>query len=580
MKPAAVLLMVAALASLAPRHTVAAADAAKPARPNIVVIMSDDMGYSDAGCFGGEIDTPNIDFLALQGLRFTQFYNTSRCCPTRAALLTGVYPHQAGVGHMTWKKLDLPGYRSDLSPHTPTLAELLKPAGYGTYMTGKWHVTWNDLPDKPRENWPRQRGFDRFYGMIAGSGSYYDPRMLVRDDTPTSPWGDAEYKPERYYFTDAIADQSARYIREHDEAQEDKPLFLYVGFTAPHWPLHAPEETIAKYKGKYDEGYEEVRSARFERMRKMGLIHPSWALSPAPAKWDDQPDKAWEARCMEVYAAQIDRMDQGIGKIVDALRQTGRLENTLILFLHDNGGCAEPNGRKPGRPNRDANPAPHKPTDPQWMSRPRVTRDGRPVRSGPKVMPGPDDTFIAYGENWANVSNTPFREYKHYVHEGGISTPLIAYWPAGIKRARGEFERVPGHVIDIAATVADLAGVKLPEQLNGKATTPFQGESFARVFKGWRGERQRPIFFEHEGNRAVRDGKWKLVAKGVNGPWELYDVEADRTEMHDLASREPERVKQMAGAWQHWAEASHVLPLRPWDDAAGAAAAAAAAGTE
>ena len=424
---------------------------AKPPRPNIVVIMSDDMGYSDAGCFGGEIRTPNIDRLAAQGLRFTQFYNTARCCPTRASLLTGLYPHQAGVGHMTWKKMDLPGYRSDLSLHAPTIAELLKPAGYATYMTGKWHVTWNDLPDKPRENWPRQRGFDRFYGMITGSGSYYDPRMLVRDLTPISPAGDTEYQPKQYYFTDAIADQSVGYIRGHRESRKDEPFFLYVAFTSPHWPLHAPAETIAKYKGKYDAGYEAIRTARFERMKAMGLIDPKWKLSPPPAKWSDQEHQAWEARCMEVYAAQIDRMDQGIGKILEALATAGQLENTLILFLHDNGGCAESNGRTPGTPKADANPPGHKLTDPQWMSRPRMTRDGRPIRSGPKVMPGPDDTFIAYGQNWANVSNTPFREYKHFVHEGGISTPLIAHWPAGIKR-RGEFERTPGHLIDIAAT--------------------------------------------------------------------------------------------------------------------------------
>jgi arylsulfatase len=546
----------------------ACVDAAAPAaRPNIVVILSDDMGYSDAHCFGSEIDTPNIDGLAAGGLRFTQFYNTSRCCPTRAALLTGVYPHQAGVGHMTWKQLDLPGYRSDLSEATPTIAELLKPAGYGTYMAGKWHVTINDLPNKPRQNWPRQRGFDRFYGMITGSGSYYDPRMLVRDDTPTSPAGDAEYKPEHYYFTDAIADQSVRFIREHDQSQpKDKPLFLYCAFTSPHWPLHAPAETVAKYKGKYDAGYEAVRAARFERMKQLGLIDPKWELSPAPAKWAEQPNKAWEARCMEVYAAQIDRMDQGIGKILDVLKQTGRLDNTLVLFLHDNGGCAEANGRAPGRPKKDANPQPHQPTETQWMSRPMVTRDGRPVRSGPKVMPGGDDTFIAYGENWANVSNTPFREYKHFVHEGGISTPLIAYWPAGIKRA-GEMDRTPSHVIDIAATVAELAGLKPPDRFNGKPTTPLQGVSFASAFVpgGTPAPRGRPIFFEHEGNRAVRDGNWKLVAKGATGPWELYDIDADRTETHDLASEQPQRVEQMAAAWQTWAEASNVLPLRPWD---------------
>jgi arylsulfatase len=275
---------------------------------------------------------------------------------------------------------------------------------------------------------------------------------------------------------------------------------------------------------------------------------------------------------MEVYAAQIDRMDQGIGKILDALRETGLLDNTLILFLHDNGACAEPNGRVPGRPKRDANPQPHDPHETQWMSRPMVTRDGRPVRSGPKIMPGPDDTFIAYGEHWANVSNTPFREYKHFVHEGGISTPLIAYWPAGIHRG-GDVERTPGHVIDIAATLADLAGVKLPEQFNGKPTTALQGVSFAPAFVlgGTPAPRGRPIFFEHEGNRAVRDGRWKLVAKGAKGAWELYDIDADRTEMHDLGSQQPERVKTMAAAWQAWAEASNVLPLRPWDTPGGAA---------
>jgi len=557
-----------------PAHA-AATTADMPRRPNIVVIMSDDMGYSDAGCFGGEIDTPNIDRLAAGGLRFTQFYNTSRCCPTRASLMTGVYPHQAGVGHMTWKQLDLPGYRSDLSKHTPTIAELLKSAGYATYMTGKWHLTFNDLPNKPpRENWPRQRGFDRFYGMITGSGSYYDPRMLVRENMPLSPAADAEYKPEKYYFTDAIADQSARYIAEHHAApaQKDTPFFLYVAFTAPHWPLHAPEETIAKYKGKYDGGYEPVRAARFERMKSMGFVDPKWELSPAREKWADQKHQAWEARCMEVYAAQIDRMDQGAGKIVDALKAAGQLDNTLILFLHDNGGCDEPNGRTARLPKVDLNPPDHKPTDTQWNSRPRVTRDGRPIRSGPQVMPGPDDTFIAYGANWANVSNTPFREYKHYVHEGGISTPLIAHWPAGITPARrGAMERTPGHVVDIVATCVELAGVTFPAEFNGKLTTPLQGVSFAPTFAsgGSPPPRGKPIFFEHEGNRAVRDGKWKLVAKGVKGAWELYDMEADRTEMHDLAATEPGRVKAMATAWQQWAAESNVLPLIPWAEAAG-----------
>jgi arylsulfatase len=301
-------------------------------------------------------------------------------------------------------------------------------------------------------------------------------------------------------------------------------------------------------------------------MRSMGLIDPRWELSPPPAEWDPQKDKAWEARCMEVYAAQVDRMDQGVGKIVAALKAAGQFDNTLILFLQDNGGCAEPNGRAPGRPKKDTNPQPHKPTDAQWMSRPLVTRDGRAIRSGPKVMPGGDDTFIAYGQNWANFSNTPFREYKHFVHEGGISTPLIAHWPAGLAR-KGEFERSPGHVIDIMATCVELAGAGMPAEFNGKPTTPLQGVSFAAAFRagGTRAPRSRPIFWEHEGNRAMREGKWKLVAKGVKGSWELYDIDADRTEMHDLAAAQPDRVKEMAAAWQHWAEASQVLPLRPYD---------------
>jgi arylsulfatase len=523
----------------------AQAQATQPARPNIVIIMADDMGYSDAGCFGGEIATPNIDRLAMQGLRFTQFYNTSRCCPTRASLLTGLYSHQAGMGHMTWKQLDLPGYRADLSHDTPTLAELLKPAGYSTYMVGKWHLTINDTAEKPKDNWPRQRGFDRYYGTIKGSGSYYDPAMLVRENAPISPSSDPEYKPQRFYYTDAIADQSARFIREHHEAHPQTPLFLYVAFTSPHWPLHAPEESIAKYKGKYDQGYEPIRAARFARMKELGLIDSRWALSPAPASWDEQTNKKWEARCMEVYAAQIDRMDQGIGRIVAALSQAGQLDNTLILFLQDNGACAETNGRRADVPT------------------PRGTR------GGPGVMPGGADTWMAYGRNWANVSNTPFRQYKHFVHEGGISTPLIAHWPRGIA-ARGALDRTLSHLIDIVPTCLELAGARLPEEFNSHRTTALAGVSLSAAFRGEPVTRTQPIFFEHEGNRAVRDGKWKLVAKGEKGAWELYDMDADRCELHDLAAQDPQRVSAMAKQWQGWAQESHVLPLRPYATGGGA----------
>jgi arylsulfatase len=346
---------------------------------------------------------------------------------------------------------------------------------------------------------------------------------------------------------------------------------MYVAFTSPHWPLHAPEETVAKYNGRYDAGYEPVRAARYAKMQGMGLISSKWELSPAPppappttAPWETQANKAWESRCMEVYAAQVDRMDQNVGKILAALRESGQYENTLILFLSDNGGCAEPMGRF-AQPERwkATTTRPMRSDEIQVSFYPRFTRDGRPIRNGPATMPGGDASFVAYGQNWANVSNTPFREYKHWVHEGGISTPLIAHWPGMIKR-RGELERQPGHVIDLMATCVDLAGATYPREFAEHRITPMQGVSLAPAFFGQDLGRKSPIFFEHEGNRAVREGEWKLVAKGINGKWELYDMEADRTEMHDLASQEAQRVEEMAERWQRWAQTSNVLPLNPW----------------
>jgi arylsulfatase len=538
----AFLAFVIAVATTCPAAPATSQPSPRAGRPNIVLIMADDMGYSDASCMGGEIPTPNLDRLAKEGVTFTQFYNTSRCCPTRAALMTGLYPHQAGVGHMTWLDTNLPGYRADLSHDTPTIAEILKPAGYANYMVGKWHLTNNDTGDKPKDNWPRQRGFDRYYGTIKGSGSYYDPLMLVRENTPVSPETDTEYKSDHYYYTDAIADESSRYIREHHAARADQPFFLYAAFTSPHWPLQAPEETIAKYKGKYDGGYAPIRAARLERMKSLGLVDPRWELSPQPDEWDAQKNKAWEARCMEVYAAQIDRMDAGIGRILKSLEATDQLDNTLVVFLQDNGACDENTGRNQLHPRRGA-------------------------RGGVGTMPGPADTFLSYGRNWANVSNTPFRMYKHYVHEGGISTPLIVRWPAGVRR-HGEFERQPGHLIDLVPTFCAVAGATYPKQFNGHDTPALPGVDLAPALAGGALERKSPIFFEHEGNRAVRDGKWKLVAKGVKGPWELYDIDADRSEMHDLAAAQPDRVKSMAAAWQAWAEQNNVLPLLPQDKVA------------
>lgn len=534
-------------------------------KPNIVIIMTDDMGYSDLGCYGSEIATPNLDQLAKQGLRFTQFYNTARCCPTRASLLTGLYPHQADVGWMTGKPGPGPGYRNELSKNAATIAEMLRAGGYATYMTGKWHVTSKAMPKSPQDNWPRKRGFDRYYGTVMGGGSYYDPAMLTRDDTPITPDSDPEYKPGHYYYTDAIADQSARYVSEHETFAKGKPLFMYVAFTAPHWPLHAPEEAIAKYKGKYDAGYEVIRQKRFERAKELGVIDAKADLSPAPLSWADVKNKEWEARCMEVYAAQIERMDAGVGRIVEALRAAGKLDNTLIFFLQDNGGCAEKMGRDVHEDRARASATqPMRPDEIQTVVFPKFTRAGEPVRDGEIVMPGPATSFIAYGRGWANVSNTPLREYKHWVHEGGISSALVVHWPAGIKR-QGELETQPGHLVDLMATCVAASGVVYPKELNGRTIKPMEGVSLLPAFAGAPINRGQPIFWEHEANRAVRDGKWKLVAKGQKGKWELYDIETDRSEMHDLAAEQPDRVKAMADQWQKWAEAGQVLPLGGWN---------------
>ncbi|MED6313859.1 MAG: arylsulfatase, partial [Verrucomicrobiota bacterium] len=452
-------------------------------RPNIIITMADDMGWSDIGCYGGEIDTPNLDRLAQGGVRFTQFYNTGRCCPTRATLLTGTYAHQAGIGHMMNPR-NLPGYKGDLNQNVRTIAEVLKTAGYSTYMAGKWHVTPNIQPDGPKYNWPRQRGFDRFYGTIHGAGSFFDPNSLTRENTQVSPLTDEAYQPNgTYYYTDAINDHAARYIREHDN---DEPFFIYVAHTAPHWPMHALPKDIAKYKGKYDAGWDSMRHARYERQIKMGLIDPKWKMAPrdkkAP-KWSDSKNKEWELRLMEVYAAMVDRLDQGMGKIVTALKETGQFDNTLILFLADNGGCAEGMGRREGIQYKDKDPDQIKPMtkgelQPDMI--PRRTRDGRVVKQGTGVMTGGPDTYHGYGLAWANASNTPFREYKHWVHEGGISSPLIAHWPNGISKKRhGKLESQPGHLLDLMATCVDLGQANYPEKVGNKKIVPLQGTSLA-----------------------------------------------------------------------------------------------------
>ena len=532
-------------------------------RPNIIIIMADDMGYSDIGCYGGEIKTPNLDALAANGMRFTQFYNTARCCPTRATLLTGLYAHQAGIGHMT-SNYGIPQYQGFLNKECLTIAEALKPAGYRTYMSGKWHVTPKVKAADPKGNWPRQRGFDKFFGTIHGAGSFFDPNSLTRGNTQITPENDPGYKPKgTWYYTDAISDNTVNYLKSHFEDYPDKPFFHYVAYTAAHWPMQALPEDIAKYEGKYDDGYDPTYQARLKKMKQLGLIDPKWEIPGPIGDWSKVELKEWESACMEVYAAMVDNMDQGIGRIVQALKDHKQLDNTLILYLQDNGGCAEGFGRGKlvGPLERPAKPTlkPMGKDELQTNMVPLQSRDGYPLRRGDGVMPGPPETEVGYGQNWANVSNTPFREYKHWVHEGGISTPLIAHWPKGIA-GKNTWAKDPTHLIDLMATCIDLGKATYPS-----TKIPIEGTSLVPALKGSPIKRGKPIFFEHEGNRAVRDGKWKLVAKSVKGKWELYNIPADRTEMNNLADKNPDRVKTMTAQYETWAKERGIVPFGSWN---------------
>jgi len=518
-------------------------------RPNIIVILADDLGYSDLSCYGSEIATPNLDRLAARGMQFTQFYNTPRCCPTRAALLTGLYPQQAGIGYMMEDR-GIPSYRGELNKHAPTIAEQLRATGYRTGMVGKWHVSHvyfegkkqlNRESDTPfwdnKDNWPLQRGFDQFYGTIHGVNSFYDPFSLTRNNTPIQPEG------TNYYYTDAISTEAVKYIAQ--QADGKKPFFLYVAFTAPHWPLQAPEADIAKYRETYRAGWDVIRSNRYARQIETGLVSNTWPLSPRDsrvASWANVRDQEWEANRMATYAAMVHRMDEGIGRILAKLKETGADENTVVLFLSDNGACDEV-------------------VQPSWYDVPSRTRDGRTVKVGNQdhsVMAGPEDVWQSYGPPWANVSDTPFRLYKHFVHEGGISTPFIVSWPKGIKTP-GRMNRQVGHVTDIMATCLDLAGGERPKVFNGEATAPLEGHSLQPIFAGQERALNTPIFWEHEGNRAVRLGKWKLVARHKTD-WELYDIEADRTELHNLVAQHPDKVKELTALYEAWAARCQVIP--------------------
>jgi arylsulfatase len=539
-------------------------DEATTKPPNIILIMGDDMGYSDIGCYGGEINTPVLDGLASEGLRFTQFYNVARCCPTRASLLTGLYPQQAGVGHMVNDR-GTPAFKGDLSSKAVTIAEALKGAGYSTYMSGKWHVTPYVVENPDKHNWPRQRGFDKFFGMISGAGSLFDPRSLAEDNDYVAP-------REGFYCTTDFTDYAVKCIEDHET---DKPFFLYLSYTAAHWPMHAPAEAIAKYKGKYDAGWDALRETRYNRMKEMGLVKEDWKLTPRDTHvraWDDEvPDREWEIANMEVYAAMVELMDEGIGQVVDILKGKGIYENTLIFFLQDNGACAEELDWVDPQP-AVADLVPMKPGELQTLMIPTITRDGKPVTVMKDGWPGPPESYTAYGLDWANASNTPFREYKHWVHEGGISTPLVVHWPKGIN-SKGEFRSEPSHLIDIMATCVDVAGGNYPTTYNDQAITPMEGRSLIPTFANQDLNRE-AIYWEHEGNRAVRMGKWKLISKAdkqdsfiwdktdnlESSDWELFDMENDRTEMHDLASENTKLVAKMADMWLAWGKRTGIVP--------------------
>jgi arylsulfatase len=486
----------------------------KAARPNIVLVLADDLGFSDLGSFGGEIPTPHLDRLAQEGVRFTQFYNAARCSPTRASLLTGRAPHAVGIGH-----LNGPGtYPGDLDRGTPTLPELLRAAGYSTYMAGKWHLTpWPG----PGHNYPRRRGFDRFYGIIASIRSYYSPPSLMRDDEGLPPpVGD-------YHFTDAVTDAAVKFVQEHDPA---KPFFLYVAHAAPHWPMHAREADVARHLDRYRVGWDEIRAARHRRLSDLGLL-----LAPRDERvvpWESAEPKEWLVRRMAVYAGMVEQMDRGIGRILDTLERRDMARNSLVLFLSDNGGCAEEIGPE-GRGNNF----------------PRRTRAGRPIRLGnaPDLPPGPEETYASYGLEWAHASNTPFRLFKSFVHEGGIATPFIARWPGVIPA--GTTRRRVGHVIDVLPTLLAAAGTP-PRPLEGRDL--FHGSP----------DEPRTLFWEHEGNRAVRQGDWKLVARH-GASWELYDLGKDRTELSNLAGAHPDRVRALSSLFDDWAARSGV---KPWTE--------------
>lgn len=523
---------------------------AKGDRPNIVFIMADDLGYSDLGSFGGEVDTPNLDALAEEGLRFTNFYNMSRCCPTRASLLTGLYPHQAGIGGMTYAG-ERDSYRGRLHPYVPTVAEVLKDSGYATGMVGKWHVSntleredhMKDLnrqrfPEvfSPIEQYPTRRGFDFYYGNIWGVVDFFNPFSLVNGEEPV------KELPDDYYITNAINENAVKFIE--DRGDDDAPYFLYIAHCAPHWPLHALPEDIEKYRDQYNDGHESIRQARYDRMVEMGVIDPETTkLSPMvhPKAWDKLSDeeKEFQSGLMQAHAAMVDRMDQGLGDVFQAIKDNGDWDNTLIVFLSDNGAS----------PERYINPG---------FDRPNVARDGEPIHyeyDDLDRLAGPEHTFYYLGFDWANVANTPYRKAKASQYMGGERTPMIAHWPAGMTAEAGSFVRAPAHVIDLMATALDLAGAKMPDDFGDRETTPVQGKSLRPLLEGAESRDVEALYGAHEGGKSIitADG-WKLVQDRNEQKWHLFNLNHDGSELDNVADDHPDRVKKMSEMWEAWAK--------------------------
>jgi len=524
-------------------------------KPNIVIFMADDLGYSDLACYGGELNTPHIDQLANEGLRFSQFYNGARCCPSRASLLTGQYSHVAGIGHMTEDR-GKEAYQGRLSHNVLTIAEVLKLNGYQTMMTGKWHVTDNIDRKGDISNWPMQRGFDKFYGTLPGYGSFWDPAGLYNGNEPIKATGD-------YFYTDAMTDTTISYIQK--AINKDEPFFMYVAYAAPHYPLHAREKYIANNKGKFDAGWDVLRAERLERLQEQGLINQDVTLAKRDEQsipWEDEPYQSWQSHRMEVFGAMVEQMDAGIGRIMQTLKDIGADENTMVIFLSDNGGSAE--GHLYNTIERWGKP---------WKSKliPELAPNGEKMKAGdwPDEPLGGPTTFGSYGVKWANVSNAPFQRHKSWLHEGGISTPFIVRWPAQIADT-GAIRHTPTHLIDVMATCIDISSSDYPKLMNDKMIHSYEGKSLTSLFKSEQ-DYGRPICWEHEGNRAIRYGDWKLVSEfpgtwapvrayEKNGQWELYNIANDRTETTDLAAEMPEKVKALETLWKQWADRVGVIP--------------------